>query len=359
MSPIKGISETRRLPRLGKIHLGVKKTKTVNGREVQYPTAVDYFVFPEDNPLCGDLVRIFGEKPRELRILIPVDEEERWASQYYRCYSRSRGLVCRGDGETAMRMVDTSTGALADRNSAEVVMREVTCPGRSCPDYEQQCREIMNLQFLLPEIPGLGIWQIDTSSINSIRNINSAADLVRRLYGRVAMIPLLLTLDPQEGQDAEGKRRPLNVLNLRTNLTLIKMLENIAKPPPQMLTAGVELPESDDETPETVIPQVQEEKVTADAGQKPAEPEPKQERQEKTTAQLEAEIFGEGKQAASQVIQKRDPETIRSMPDLYRACYEDFKLQPKEVVKQLGYSSPADVREKPADCYRQIAAVRP
>ncbi len=358
MSPIKGISETRRLPRLGKIHLGVKKTKTVNGQTITFPSAVDYFVFPEDNPLGGDLVRIFGEKPKELRILIPVDEEERWASQYYRCYSRSRGLVCRGDGETAMCMVDTSTGALADRNSAEVVMREVPCPGRSCPDYEQQCREIMNLQFLLPEVPGLGVWQIDTSSINSIRNINSAAELVKRIYGRVSMIPLLLTIEPQEVQDAEGKRRTVNVLNLRTNLTLIQMLENIAKPPPQMLAAGVELPESDDEVPEMVIPQVQEEKVTVDAGQKPAAPGLKPERQGKPKDRLEEERFGEGKQAVPPSITKRDPETVCSLQDLYRACYEDFRMQPKDVVKQLGYSSPADTREKPADCYRQIAVVR-
>ena len=74
--PIKGLTEARRLPRLGKIHLGVKKTKVVNGREVEYPSAVDHFVFPEDNPLYDDLVKVFGEKPRELRILIPVEDEE-------------------------------------------------------------------------------------------------------------------------------------------------------------------------------------------------------------------------------------------------------------------------------------------
>jgi len=114
-------------------------------------------------------------------------------------------------------------------------------------------------------VPGLGIWQIDTSSINSIRNINSAADLVKRIYGRVSMIPLLLTLEPQEVQDSEGKRRTVNVLNLRTNRTLLEMMETITKPAPEMLKAGQELPIPDDEIPEMVIPQVQEEKVTQEA----------------------------------------------------------------------------------------------
>lgn len=267
--PIKGLSETRRLPRLGKIHLGIKKTKVVNGREVEYPSAVDYFVFPEDNSLYDELTKVFGEKPKELRILIPLDDEERWASQYYRCYSRTRGLICKGDGETAIRMVDMRTGALADRDSTEVVMKEVPCQGRNCPDYEQQCREIMNLQFLLPEVPGLGVWQIDTSSINSIRNINSAAELVKRIYGRISMIPLLLTIEPQEVQDSEGKKRTVKILNLRTNRTLLEMMETITKPTPEMLAAGeTELPVPDDEVPEMVIPQVQEEKVSQEAAAK-------------------------------------------------------------------------------------------
>ena len=280
--PIKGLSETRRLPRLGKIHLGIKKTKEVNGREVEYPSAVDYFVFPEDNPLYDELTKVFEEKPKELRILIPLDDEERWASQYYRCYSKTRGLICKGDGETALRMVDMKTGALADRDSTEVVMKEVTCQGRDCPDYEQQCREVMNLQFLLPEVPGLGVWQIDTSSINGIRNINSAAELVKRIYGRVSMIPLLLTLEPQEVQDSEGRKRTVNILNLRTNRTLIEMMETVAKPTLEMLAAEeVELPVPDDEVPEMVIPQAQEEKVTSEAAAEAAKEEAKTKR--KTT----------------------------------------------------------------------------
>ncbi|MDD5703530.1 MAG: hypothetical protein PHU23_15965 [Dehalococcoidales bacterium] len=261
--PIHGLSEKRRLPRLGKIRTGIKRSKEVNGKTVEYPSAVDYFVLPEDNQYYAELVKVFGDKPRELRILIPVEDEERWCSQYYRAYSQSRGLICKGDGDTAIRMIDIRTGALADRNTVEAVLKEVSCPGRDCPDYEQSCREIMNLQFLLPEVPGLGVWQIDTSSINSIRNINSAADLVKRIYGRIAMIPLLLTLEPQEVQDSEGKRRTVNILNLRTNRTLLEMMETISKPAPQMLAPGdVQLPEPDDEVPEMIIPQVQEEKVT-------------------------------------------------------------------------------------------------
>ncbi len=62
-------------------------------------------------------------------------------------------------------------------------------------------------------------------------------------------------------------------------------------------------------------------------------------------------------QAPAQSKPKRDPKTIRSIQDLYRACHEDWGLQPKDVLKELGYSSQSDIVDT-ADCYQQIAAAR-
>lgn len=258
--PIQGLTGKHRLPRLGKIHLGIKKTKTVNGKPVEYPSAVDYFVCPPE------VQALFGEKPKELRILIPIEDEDRWASQYYRAYSRTRGLICKGDGINATRMVDIETGALADSKAKKVIMKDITCQGRECPEYNTQCHEVMNLQFLLPEVVGLGIWQIDTGSINSIRNINSASELIKRIYGRISMIPLLLTVEPHSVQDPDGKKRDVYVLNLRTNQTLLELMETARA---KRLTIGqegeAELPIADDEVPELIIPQNQEPAVTEEA----------------------------------------------------------------------------------------------
>ena len=57
MSPIKGISEQRRMTRLGKIHLGKKVEKlddkkqpvlNTRGEKITYPRATDYFVVPPE-----------------------------------------------------------------------------------------------------------------------------------------------------------------------------------------------------------------------------------------------------------------------------------------------------------------------
>lgn len=56
---------------------------------------------------------------------------------------------------------------------------------------------------------------------------------------------------------------------------------------------------------------------------------------------------------------KRDPETIKNFGDLYMACAKDFNITTRrEVWKELGVKSQEEVTATPADCYRQIAAVR-
>ena len=242
MSPIKGLTEKRRLPRLGKIHLGIRNEKG-------YPMKVDYFVVPEH------IDGYVGDKPQELRIFIPVENEEEWASQYYRCYSKTRGLVCKGDGEKCMRLVNVQTGEMVWKEDVAGEMREAPCKGRECPDYKVKCKEVMNLLFLLPDVPGLGIWQIDTGSINSILNINSEAAFIKAAYGRITGLPLLLTLEPKEGRTPDGKVVTIYVMHLRTRLILSEMMALAQKPTEQVI---IELQAGDGEIPELLLPEEQE-----------------------------------------------------------------------------------------------------
>lgn len=345
MSPIKGISETKRLPRLGKIHLGVKAK---NKQGVEYPTAVDYFVCPEE------VQKIFGERPRELRILIPLEDEERWASQYYRCYSKTRGLICKGDGETAVRMVDAKTGAMEDKDSTIVLMKDVPCQGRDCPHYNAQCKEIMNLQFLLPEVPGLGIWQIDTGSINSIRNINATADLIKRIYGRIALIPLLLTIESQEVQDPEGKKRSVYTLNLRTNQTLLELMQTAST---KSLTTGEdepELPISDDEVPDLIIPQNQEPRVVDKVVDIKVEVDASKSTKAKPK---DTNRTAKGDDAKSDVTSKKErvEGEFKSISTMREICKHDFAITDDQITAIIGEDNM--ITMSLYDCYLQIKDV--
>lgn len=125
------------------------------------------------------------------------------------------------------------------------------------------------LQFLLPDVPGLGIWQIDTSSINSMININSATALIREIYGRISMIPLVLTIEPAEVQ-AEGKRKTVWVLNFRTRGTLSELMRAAQAP----IAGLLQMPVADDEPPEQIVEEEEEPAAQAPGETQPASNEP-------------------------------------------------------------------------------------
>jgi len=218
---IKGLSDQVRLPRLGKIRLGVR---VEDGRNT-YPKPVDYFVCPEP------VRKVYGDRPKELRILFPIEDESKWAAQFYQCYSRSRELVCKGDGERASAMVDEQTGSLATRSSRKATLKEIDCYPQTCHYYGEQCHRVMNLQFLLPDVPGLGVWQLDTSSYWSMIHINNGIKIVRQACGRVSMIPLRLKLVAREVRP-NGSKKAVYVLTLDTPLTLVEMLGLFMNPSP-------------------------------------------------------------------------------------------------------------------------------
>jgi len=240
--PIKGTSEIRRLPRLGKIRLGLKKESPRTGNP--YPEATDYFVCPDE------VKEVYGEKPTELKIVFPTEDAPQ---QWLKRYSVTRGLVCRGDGEKAIAQLDPKTGEIATRESGGAVLKEVTCDPENCPAYKaKQCRPLMTLQFLLPDVPGaLGVYQIDTSSRNSIINVNSTLELVKAC-GRVRMIPLVLKLVPLQVQP-EGKKKTVHVLQLVSPYTFNELLQLVDRSPQEifMLPAPEEPPE--DLYPDEVI----------------------------------------------------------------------------------------------------------
>ncbi len=240
--PIKGLSEIVRLPRLGKIRLGIKEVSRLTKNP--YPRPVDHFVCPEE------VKKVFGQKPKELRVMFPTEDDKQWSQQWLKCYSNTRGLICRGDGETAIARVDTETGEIATREAKNTELKEIHCDPEKCSRHQgSRCRRIMSLQFLLPDCPGLGVYQIDTSSFFSTVNINSGIDLVRSLCGRIAMLPLSLKLVEQEVQ-LEDTKKKVHVLNLTLPHTLAEVQRYAQIPPSKVL-----LPTPDTEAPDDLFPQ--------------------------------------------------------------------------------------------------------
>lgn len=333
--PIKDLSDSVRLPRLGKIHLGTRHP------EKGYPMKTDHFVFPQDHSDYKQLVEIFGEKPKELRILIPVEDEEAWASQYYKAYNQTYGLVCKGDGEVALRMVDVESGQLPQKNTAgKVALKEVTCTGRECPEYkDKKCHEVMNLRFILPEVPGLGVWQIDTGSKNSILNINSCAKLIKKAFGRITSIPLKLTFEPMPVNNPEdGKKQTVYVLNLRTEVTMAQLADAARDQQKTFLLEAPDLEAVYEEQAEKEIDELWEktieEKPAETEGEPEATPEPSEainldetKVTEDDLAQLD-KIMAENSVSATQLgkYMNQEPRNwgVKTLPDLKKWQFNEI-----------------------------------
>jgi hypothetical protein len=188
--------------------------------------------------------------PKDLRIMFPTENSEQWASQYFRRYSPMGRLICRGDGETALVRADVGMDQPPGKGRLPEEMREIACNPRTCPHYQcGDCRRVMNLQFLLPDCPGFGVYQLNTSSYHSMRNVNEMVNFVRSICGRVSMIPLSLHLVEQD-VDPEGWPATAYVLKVTSPHSLARMQKLAQGPPAEALL----LPPADSEAPDDLFP---------------------------------------------------------------------------------------------------------
>lgn len=229
--PIKGLSDTFRLPRAGIIRLGtrVKTSKPCpadckKDKKCRLCLGTGFFMRPKEEEffVCPDIVKeTYGEQPKELVIMFPVENDLIFFPQWYKMYGNDI-LLCRGDG---------IEGTYWDFVKADFVKRK--CP---CPNLEnKKCKGVGVLQFLLPEIKeAVGVWQITTGSTNSIKDINGGIKMVQGIADRVAMIPLILKRVPTKTSKLE-KDKIIKGLHFTMQLSLgmsLLELQRMALLPP-------------------------------------------------------------------------------------------------------------------------------
>lgn len=169
---IKGQSDKKRIPIVGKIRLGVK----VNGTKGIYPVETPYFVVPPE------VERVTKAKPTELDVLLLSEDDERIYPQALKRYT-TQGLMCIGNNEQAMQYNDST-------------YRFESCPC-PCPALATgDCKKRANLLVFIPSVSAGGLYQIDSSNFDSMQNINGYFEFLRHTFGRISNIPLKLRRVP-------------------------------------------------------------------------------------------------------------------------------------------------------------------
>ena len=216
--PIKGITDQKTLPRLGKIRTGIKK---LSQKGSEYPEEVPYFVLnpteevldkngnvigSRENEHINALIKMFGERPLELNVVFPLDDEDTVCGHYLKWWGgnvqkKKAKLLCKGDGEYAVyNGPDRVSGMDADYYppGKNRICNSLVCPqAQPQGKYGPMCKPNMNLHFLVPEYSLYGTFQLDTTSFQAIQNVVSCIAVARnalRLEGinSIAGVPMRL-----------------------------------------------------------------------------------------------------------------------------------------------------------------------
>ncbi len=144
---------TDRPTRVGKLKIG-EKTLSRNGKEI--PSKLDYIKAVDG---AGNRIEafhaVYGEKPTEFRAVFPSNDPNEFWWEAYRRYGSGTGLACHGDGRQAI---------------VEETGETIECPCSLAEGDRPSCKPVGSLSLFCYEVPALGVFQIDTGGINSIRN---------------------------------------------------------------------------------------------------------------------------------------------------------------------------------------------
>lgn len=199
----------------GKIKIGVKGAtrKSSQGNDFQPPQKLDHFVVTtlarddSDNFRRDEEIhRALGDKPTSIPVRLIFDDIDMNMQTRYVAFE-GRTIWCQGDGERATRGNET-----------------IECPCRNLDrDYDEKrerlgpvCKINGRLQVIIDNAAGVGgVWVFRTTSWNTVQGLVSSMALIANITGgRLAGVPLDLTVRPKQATDPKGRQQTIYVVGL-------------------------------------------------------------------------------------------------------------------------------------------------
>ena len=224
-------AQNRRLPVIGKIRLGIRKTAQ-SGNE--YPESVPHFVL-HDAP---EIEKAYGKDPVSIDAFFLTDDINlaipHWLKWYKGGSKDKKGNVVGGDlqcyGEGAKganddgSLIPGKAWHLAKRDPLTRIIPDRECLGPKCPDYydsrgKVQCGPSMSVHVFVPLASMYGIFVIDTKSKTSIGQFLAQVNMLKDTYGKLKGIPFKIYRDPMSlpVPDKPGTRKTHYILSIKPN----------------------------------------------------------------------------------------------------------------------------------------------
>ena len=123
-----------------------------------------------------------------------------------------------------------------------------------CDSEKPECKPHTRLNVMLPDVPGLGMWRLDTTGWNAARELAGTAEFLEQATARGVLLPARLRIDQRtELRDGQTKKYPVPVLDvdirsldamqIAAGITPQAQLEPGYKPVAQLPAAGVTVEE--------------------------------------------------------------------------------------------------------------------
>jgi hypothetical protein len=215
----------RRGQQIGRIRLG-QQVKAANGK--MRPAKLDTFRITTQSRHSADAIAdLYGGTVQDWNgeyevitgqtaISVTVPPRDQVISQHYEMWNRG-GCLRRCDSRTDQISggpclcphADDPTDLVAVENAAQERAR---LAGMNPP---QACKAVTRISVMIPDLPGLGVFRLDTSSYYAAVEIGDAAELLQVARDRGVFLPAVLRIEQrQRVAGGQTKKFPVPVLEV-------------------------------------------------------------------------------------------------------------------------------------------------
>lgn len=218
-----------RVPELGRIRIGDKDEKR------GFPRKLDHFRLTSGNlPRLQLAAQLYGGTPREWK-----GAPDRGQYELYTA-TNAIDIILPTAMAASVSFEIWAAGGCQRRCNGQFVTHDAAEELRgqecSCPiNYEARealakegkaCLRIMRLNVILPDIPGLGVWRLESHGYNATAEILGTLELLK--HAGYSMVEATLRLE-QRSAKKDGKTQRFNVPTLTPKLTTRQLL--LSQPP--------------------------------------------------------------------------------------------------------------------------------
>lgn len=199
--PIAPIVLQRRLREVGRIRIGEKK---VSAKGKTYPAKLSTFRFTSrDEQIIRRVAELLGGTPE------PWEAEGQW--QVATPSSSIEVVLPPPDVAFSQYLELWSAGGCLRRcDGVRELLKDTDC---ICDADARECKPHTRLSVMLPDLPGIGLWRIDTGGFNAAAELQGAIELART-YGAPYLPARLRVEVRKDKKDGKTREYPVPVLDL-------------------------------------------------------------------------------------------------------------------------------------------------